>query len=232
MVIYGGRSSDQVHNLGPDYYSNKVSYYNTTTSTWHTPDIRPPLPSGRRSHSALCLDNGKLVIFGGYNGYILKTLKFPFQLMIHYTKLTSFFSLIYFFYCLSRTKEHKNDLWLLDTDTWTWSPLTPGGQGPNARRRQALVKVADKLFLFGGTSPYYGPPLYFTKEQLEFLPQQEEDTTSKLMDHNDLYVLDMSPSLKTLAIMSIIDNKLSTEVSNLYMISVTLHLNLSFSGFT
>ena len=68
MVIYGGRSSDQVHNLGPDYYSNKVSYYNTTTSTWYSPDIRPPLPSGRRSHSALCLDNGKLVIFGGYNG--------------------------------------------------------------------------------------------------------------------------------------------------------------------
>ena len=120
---------------------------------------------------------------------------------------------------IRRTKEHKNDLWLLDTDTSTWSPLSPGGQGPNARRRQALVKVADKLFLFGGTSPYYGPPLYFTPEQLELLPQQEEDTTSKLMDHNDLYVLDMSPSLKTLAIMSIIENKLSTEVTIIFIVS-------------
>ena len=38
--------------------------------------------SGRRSHSAINL-NGKLLIFGGYNG---------------------------------RTKEHKNDLWLLDPE--------------------------------------------------------------------------------------------------------------------
>jgi len=181
MVIYGGRSSDQAeyqYHVGPDYYSNKVSYYNTASSTWHTPDIRPPLPSGRRSHSALSLDCGRLLIFGGYNG---------------------------------RTKEHKNDLWLLDTYTWTWNNLSPRGPGPNPRRRQALVKVADKLFLFGGTSPYHGPPLYFTPEQLALLPQQEEDNSSKLMDHNDLFVLDMAPSLKTLTIVTIIQNNLSTE---------------------
>ena len=32
MVIYGGRSSDQAeyqYHVGPDYYSNKVSCYNT-----------------------------------------------------------------------------------------------------------------------------------------------------------------------------------------------------------
>ena len=45
---------------------------------------------------------------------------------------------------------------MLDTYTWTWSNLSPRGPGPNPRRRQALVKVADKLFLFGGTSPYHG----------------------------------------------------------------------------
>ena len=80
------------------------------------------------------------------------------------------------------------------------------------RRRQALVKVGTKLFLFGGTSPYFGPPLYFTPEQLELLPQSaEEDTTNKLMDHNDLHVLDMNPSLKTLCLMAIIEHSLSTE---------------------
>jgi len=179
MVIYGGRSSDQTHHLGTDWYSNKVSYYNTLTSTWYSPDIRPPLPSGRRSHSALSLDNGKMLIFGGYNG---------------------------------RNKEHKNDMWVLDTETWTWTSLTPRGNGPNPRRRQALVKVGTKLFLFGGTSPYFGPPLYFTPEQLELLPQSaEEDTTNKLMDHNDLHVLDMNPSLKTLCLMAIIEHSLSTE---------------------
>ena len=72
MVIYGGRSSHeagQLHHLGTDYYSNKVAFYNTSTSTWLCPEIRNcPLPSGRRSHSALSLDNGNLLIFGGYNG--------------------------------------------------------------------------------------------------------------------------------------------------------------------
>ena len=44
MVIFGGRSDLttgahwQVNNLGPDYYSNKVSYYDTVTSSWHSPD--------------------------------------------------------------------------------------------------------------------------------------------------------------------------------------------------
>ena len=179
MLIFGGRSSDNAYNLATDYYSNKVSYYNTTSGTWYCPNVSPPLPSGRRSHSALALDNGKVLIFGGFNG---------------------------------RTKEHNNDMWLLDTLTWSWSSLVTMGNGPNARRRQALVRVGDKLFLFGGTSPYNGPPLYFTPEQLQLLPLQEEDTSSKLMDHDDMYVLDMSPTLKTLTLMNIIQNNISTEV--------------------
>ena len=73
--------------------------------------------------------------------------------------------------------------------------------------------VGERLFLFGGTSPYHGPPLYFTPEQLALLPQQEEDNSSKLMDHNDLFVLDLAPSLKTLTIPAIMENNLSTEVS-------------------
>ena len=93
---------------------------------------------------------------------------------------------------------------------------------PNARRRQALVMVGERLFLFGGTSPYHGPPLYFTPEQLALLPQQEEDNSSKLMDHNDLFVLDLAPSLKTLTILAIMENNLSTEVSlNLTVLSLS-----------
>ena len=129
-----------------------------------------------------------------------------------------------------RTKEHKNDLWCLDTDTWTWSLLAPPGLGPNPRRRQALVRVAEKIFLFGGTSPYNGPPLYFTEEQLALLPHQEEDASSKLMDHNDLFVLDLAPSLKTLAILTIVKNKLHTEV--LKMNSLNSSNTHFFPGFT
>ena len=101
----------------------------------------------------------------------------------------------------------------MDTLTWTWTQLAPRGLAPNARRRQAVVMVGERLFLFGGTSPYHGPPLYFTPEQLLLLPQQEEDNSSKLMDHNDLFVLDMAPSLKTLTIVTIIQNNLSTEAN-------------------
>ena len=122
MVIYGGRSSDQVHNLGPDYYSNKVSYYNTTTSTWHTPDIRPPLPSGRRSHSALCLDNGKLVIFGGYNGYILKNIKIPISTNDPLHKINIIFQSYIFFIVLAVPKNTKM--------TYGYLTLTPG-PGPH-----------------------------------------------------------------------------------------------------
>jgi len=183
MYIFGGRSDLtggqwQLNvNMGPDYYSNKVCYFDTLTFTWHNPTLEPPLPSGRRSHSAINLD-GKLLIFGGYNG---------------------------------RTREHKNDLWLLDPEVWKWKQLLPYGCGPNPRRRQALIRVGARIFLFGGTSPYDGPPLYFTPEQLALLPQQEEDQTKKLMDHNDLYVLDLAPSLKTLAIMNVIKHKINTE---------------------
>ena len=35
--------------------------------TWHTPEVRSILPEGRRSHSALNIDD-KLWIFGGFNG--------------------------------------------------------------------------------------------------------------------------------------------------------------------
>jgi len=179
MFIFGGRSDlTGVGNQGPDYYSNKICYLDTQSLTWHNPCITPPHPNGRRSHSALNLD-GKLLIFGGYNG---------------------------------RTKEHKNDLWLLDTETWNWTQIQPYGAQPNARRRQALCQVGCKIFLFGGTSPYTGPPLYFTPEQLSMLPpQQDEENSTKLMDHNDLYVLDLKPSLKTLCMLQVNKHQLNTQ---------------------
>ena len=70
MYIYGGRS-EGVGNWagvnGTEVYSNKLSYLDTGTRTWHTPPFKGPVPKGRRSHSALNLD-GRLMIFGGYNG--------------------------------------------------------------------------------------------------------------------------------------------------------------------
>lgn len=95
------------------------------------------------------------------------------------------------------TKEHMNDMWLLDTCTWTWRQIQPHGEGPEPRRRQALCQVGRQLFLFGGTSPHYGLQIYFTPEQQSFMPDHQP---SNLIDHNDMYVLDLAPSLRSLCI--------------------------------
>lgn len=106
-------------------------------------------PPGRRSHSAINLD-GRLLIFGGYNG---------------------------------RQNRHMNDLWLLDVNTWTWakSDSHVHGVGPQPRRRQAMCRVGERIFIFGGTSPYHGPPILFTNEQLQLMPgpPQEPDGSDR-----------------------------------------------------
>ena len=58
--------------------------------------------------------------------------------------------------------------------------LLPGGCLTNLRGKHQIPRVGNRIFLFGGTSPYHGPPLYFTPEQLALLPHQEEDQTSKV----------------------------------------------------
>lgn len=110
-----------------------------------------------------------------------------------------------------RFEKHMNDLWCLDTDSMSWRHLDPKGEPPTARRRQAMCRVKNKIFLFGGTSPNDGPPLYFSPEQLQLIPPQQEDEHSGLMDHNDLHVLDLNPSLKTLCILQIIQYRINTQ---------------------
>ena len=132
------------------------------------------MPEGRRSHSAILNNEGKIIIFGGYN---------------------------------SRLTAHFNDIWLLDPSSWSWSLVRPLGKGPDPRRRQAMCLVGNQIFLFGGTSPYDGPPLFFTPNQLQQIP--ETDGIS-LIDHNDLRVLDLSPSLKTLCLLKVVTLGLDT----------------------
>ena len=64
--------------------------------------------------------------------------------------------------------------------------------------KESLGLVGEKIFIFGGTSPYNGPPLFFTPNQLQQMPESEG---VNLIDHNDLLVLDTSPSLKTLSML-------------------------------
>jgi hypothetical protein len=111
----------------------------------------------------------------------------------------------------SRLEEHMNDLWQLDSDTWTWTQLRPHGIGPIARRRQVMCLVGSRIYLFGGTSPYHGPPIDFTEEQKMMLPESNTEEQDSLIDHNDLYVLDLWPSLRTLCMITVIESQAASK---------------------
>ncbi|KAL4237313.1 kelch domain-containing protein 3 [Mactra antiquata] len=94
---------------------------------------------------------------------------------------------------------HFKDVFKYDTVTKRWSMVNVKGQGPCARRRQCCCMINDKVYLFGGTSPSSYPIIE---------PDGEEIS---LMDLCDLHVLDMQPTLKTLAKMVVLDHKLDTS---------------------
>ena len=71
------------------------------------------------------------------------------------------------------------------------------------RRRQSVCRVGSQIFLFGGTSPHEGPHVYFTQEQLQFMPDNQP---KNLIDHNDTYVLDLKPSLRSLCMDFVVQN--------------------------
>lgn len=91
----------------------------------------------------------------------------------------------------------------------SWSVLRPRGTGPCARRRQSCCVVGDQVFLFGGTSPL--PDANIPPQPERYLPFLEHPEETRLMDHNDLFVLDFAPSLKTLSIRNVIENQLNME---------------------
>lgn len=104
----------------------------------------------------------------------------------------------------SATGVHKNDMWLFNVDSNVWTQIQAFGEGPEPRRRQAMCMVGTKVYLFGGTSPYSGPPILYTQEQLDNMPEEWRTGEMKLIDHSDLHVLDLNPSLKTLAMVHIL----------------------------
>ena len=100
---------------------------------------------------------------------------------------------------------HFNDLHRFDPVKKEWYSVSTSGGGPCPRRRQCCVLIGSKLYLFGGTSPisHYDDnssshhSLYHSGPQLE--------------DQCDLYVLDLAPSLKTLASLECIKYELDTS---------------------
>lgn len=93
----------------------------------------------------------------------------------------------------ARLNRHFQDLWRYTPETGRWQRVEVQGKGPCARRRQCCCIVGDKILLFGGTSP-----------------SQDQDLQDEfyLMDHSDLYILDFSPSLKTLCKLAVLQHSL------------------------
>lgn len=71
-----------------------------------------------------------------------------------------------------------------------WAVVRPRGSGPCARRRQSCCVIGDRVFLFGGTSPHPLPGPPSENPYQHFIANVNDQVEARLMDHNDLYVLD------------------------------------------
>ncbi|XP_014247385.1 kelch domain-containing protein 3 [Cimex lectularius] len=100
-------------------------------------------------------------------------------------------------------KEHYNDFHCFCPKTNTWSIVPTIGYCPNKRRRQVCIVIENKMYLFGGTSP---SSLNIVSRQHDLMGQYPE-----LIDHDDLHVLDLKPSLRTLCMLYVTKNKLTTS---------------------
>lgn len=100
-------------------------------------------------------------------------------------------------------KAHYNDLYYYDTIRNKWSgELNTLGNRPCKRRRQTCIAMGGRVYLFGGTSP--GSDFKYVESD-----DEESDTIERgLVDLNDLFILDLNPSLKTLCLVAVINYKL------------------------
>ncbi|VDM42343.1 unnamed protein product [Toxocara canis] len=102
---------------------------------------------------------------------------------------------------LGTINQHLGDLYEYDPTASNWRRLYPFGEGPSPRRRQCTVLVNDRLFLFGGTMP---------RKTAKLDPNE-----SGLSDLSDLYVLDYKPTLKSLAAVAVVENRLYDSSANI-----------------
>jgi len=102
--------------------------------------------------------------------------------------------------------QHFNDLHRLNLSSMEWSPVRCPGRPPVPRRRSAVVMVGSRCFIFGGTSP-----------KVNYEPKDTNDpyTDLNLVDRSDLHVLDLNPSLKTIAAQAVLKHQLDTTFLSL-----------------
>ncbi|KAJ1527178.1 hypothetical protein ONE63_008709 [Megalurothrips usitatus] len=241
MYVFGGRGDlNGPYGSHNEEYCSDIIYFDAESNRWHKPVTTGDIPTGRRSHSSFIV-NGMLYVFGGYNGL---------------------------------TEEHFNDLHQFNPQTCEWKQIHPHGKPPVRRRRQSCIPIKNKVYIFGGTSPYVevlgevysnDPAVQFEQNHFdvedihdnvnhnqnmneendndvnlldeeplnlamdnhvhlhihheppignanpEDMGSDDEfsmDDGSKLMDLNDLHVLDFLPSLYTLCLKTVYEHRL------------------------
>ncbi|XP_049939658.1 kelch domain-containing protein 3 isoform X1 [Schistocerca serialis cubense] len=222
MFVFGGFEEQM------DRFSQDVYALDLRTMVWRYIITQGDPPSYRDFHSANAIDD-RMYIFGGrgdvYGPYHSQEELYSNSIMYldtatgvwHQPRTTgdiplgrrshSAFvyknSLYVFGGYNGLCDEHFNDLYQFSPVTNTWTLMQTLGKPPSRRRRQSCLVVGDRVFLFGGTSPYQGQMSYQVIEDL-----YNEGIDSKLMDHNDMHILDFAPSLRTLCAMIVINNQL------------------------
>lgn len=231
MIIFGGFEDDS------GVFAGSVHTLNLDTRDWCCLQTRGEEPTVRDFHTTVCIGD-KMYMFGGRGSNPRNGVYFAGQEIycpkLWYLDLKTFVwhqpriigerpvgrrshsafvyqGRMYVFGGFNAiTSKHYNDMWEFDPMSNTWRCIVPLGESPVQRRRHACVLVGHRAFLFGGTSP----------------PKDcSERDNDKLVDYNDLHVLDFQPTLKTLCLAavlkhnlkdSILPAKLRTELINMH----------------
>lgn len=112
----------------------------------------------------------------------------------------------------SRLRNHYGTMYKFNPDNNIWSEvvMNVGRVGPPCpRRRQISIIVGDRLFIFGGTSP--SQKNSFNEYDTNRRDMADHMDFEALVDHSDLYVLDFRPSLRTLCITAVLEQRVNTR---------------------
>lgn len=212
MYIFGGWEADS------EVYSQQIHLLNLKTFHWRLVTTTGESPSSRDFPTMTCL-NDYLYVFGGrgdalglnqsgHDFYDDNLFQFDIK-RYHWSRVPTksspigrrshsafvYNNKLYIFGGFNALiPKHFNDLHCFNPKDNTWTEISINGNGPCPRRRQCCVLSDHQLYIFGGTSP-----------ESEYIPitgavdQVSNSHPHALLDHSDLYVLDFSPSLKTLA---------------------------------
>lgn len=244
MYVFGGFEEAY------DRMDNSVYTLNLRTMEWKHQSCEGPTPYARDFHTATVFGD-RMVIFGGrtmtstseyYNNKLCyldtanhvwreintQSCEAPSGRRSH-TALNIHGDLYIFGGFHATNNDHMNDMWKFDFRSSIWTKVYQCGLVPKVRRRHAMCLVDDKVYVFGGTSPYNGPRLFFTQMELALIPM--DGRTFSLVELDDMHILELSVSLRTLCLMATIENNIPvTDVPKPLMVdreAMTRNLEIS-----